>query len=550
MSVFEEGPSVAKVITGGSLTFLMAMIAGGLAWVFGIAFTYEDFGLGKDAYGVYITGQAIIVLIVCITWGINQSIQKYVAEFLVTDKEKAERYARNGTIIIIIFALVTCIINCTIGLLLFPYDSMIGLLLLIIGPTILIISFKEGIIGNIAAIQRFDHVAVINACMALGLFAVGIPLIFFIKGQYPLDLYDDMAPLTIFGLTVGYFIQFLVAWYYGRKSLPFEIKKLYAGPKDIRIMGKIFKYGLYCAIPTIILSGAILWIPALLMSFILGPATPGLYGVIVGYSFVMLTISFMGWPMISAVSEAHAMGDQKLIDDYFRSNIKSSFNFIALFLTIFVGLSGSILALFHGSEFIEGHIPFIILSIGVSLLALEFICCTILIGVGEGRKASYVFIALTLCEIFLTVLFINLFPASIENYAPTSAILISSLIVLPIIPKLLKSHVTVPFPKDTLWKGSMSVIIAIGVGFLINSFFPFESLTGFVVGILILAGMYLLSMLLLAGYDDEDFEMIYDSLKTFKLTALTNAIKTFQKITQKSPFYKKSKKSDDGEKEN
>ena len=264
---------------------------------------------------------------------------------------------------------------------------------------------------------------------------------------------------------------------------------------------------------------------------------------ILGYSVVILTISFMGWPMISAVSEAHAKGDQKLIDDYYRSNFKSSFNLIALFLTIFIGMALPILGIFHGPEYMYGRVPFIILAIAVALLAIEFICCTVIIGVGEGKKASIVFSIITISEIVLTVLFLYIFPASVLSYAAPLAILISSGIVFPFIPGLLKPHTSVPFPRDTLWKCTVSVVIAVGVGFLIDAFlFSFMSLIGIVVGLVILGVVYLFSMLLLAGFDDHDFEMIYDSLKTFNLGALTGVVKFFEKITHKSPFYKETEK--------
>lgn len=532
------------------MTYFLAMIAGVFAFIFGIVITRADIGLGQEAYGIFIMGQAIISIVGCITWGINQSIQKYVAEYLVTSKEEAESYARNGTIVIILFATITCILFIIGGILFFPVSPVIGLILLIVGPTLLIMSLKDGILGNIAAVQRFDYVAVINAVLGVGLFIVGIPLVLFVIKPNPVQL-QNLAPLTVLGICCGVIIQVLISWYYGRKCLPFKIEKLYKGEKNRRIMWKILKYGLYCAIPTIILSGSILWIPALLIPVVLGTTVlgfevTGLFGVIVGYSVVILTISFMGWPMISAVSEAHAKGDQKLIDDYFRSNFKSSFNFIALFLTIYIGMSLPILGIFHGPEYMYGQLPFIILAIAVALLAIEFICCTVIIGVGEGRKASVVFSIITVSEIVLTILFLYIFPASILSYAAPIAILISSGIMFPFIPRLLKPHTSVPFPRDTLWKCTVSLVVAIGVGVLIDTFlYSFMSLIGIVVGIIILGLVYFFCMLLLAGFDDDDFEMIYDSLKTFNLGALTRVVKAAEAITHKSPFYKEKKKDNE-----
>jgi len=551
MSVFEKGPSVEKVISGGSLTFILAMLGGVFAWIFGVIFTRADIGLGKEAYGIYITGISIITVISCVTWGINQSIQKYVAEYLIIDKTKAELYARNGTIAILLIGSVICGICITLGIIYFPYDSILGLLLILIGISVIFISIKDGIIGNIAALQRFDYIAVINACLSLGTFIIGIPIILFIVKPLGYPAFLQLVPLTILGTSLGYIIQIILALYYGHKCLPYSLVHLYRGPKNKHIMGTVIKYGLYCTIPTIILSGTILWIPALLISGILGPTAPGLYGLILGYATVMLTISFMGWPMISAVSEAHALKDQKLIDDYFRNNFKSSFNLIALFLVIYIGLSKFILTIFHGSEYVYGQVPFIILAVGVSILALEFISCTIVIGVGEGRKASFVFISITLIEIVLTILFLFIFPIGSVSFAAPSAVLISSLVIFPFIPKLLKPYTTVPIPWDNLVKGIISIIISIGIVYLIDTFiFSFMSISGIIIGILILAGVYIFSMLLLAGFSDEDLEMIYSSLETFKIGFLKPLVQVGEKIIHKSPFYKKEpiRDSENGEK--
>jgi len=543
ISVFKEGPSITKVVTGGGLTYILSMLGGTFAWIFGIIFTRSDIGLGQQAFGIFITGQAIIVLIGCFSWGINQSIQKYVSEYLVSDKNKAELYARNGAIGIIIFATCTCIFCITLGISLLKVNYIMALLLFFIGPTILLASFRDGMVGNIAAVQRFDNIAIINSMSTLGLFLLGIPLILFVIKPQPAEEFVQLAPLTILGLSCNYIIQIAISWYFSRKCLPFELKKLYRGSKDRHIMWKIVKYGFYCAIPTLIISGTVLWIPALLMSIMLGTTTPGLYGVIMGYAMVILTISFMGWPMISAVSEAHAMDNRQLIDDYIRNNFKSSFHLIALLLTIYIGLARPILAVIHGPEYTVGQLPFIILSIGVSLLALEFICCTVIIGVGEGKKASFMVIATVLIEIFLTILFLYFFPLNVISFAAPCAILISSLAVFPLIPKMLKPYTSFRLPRGTLLKGSISIVIAIGVGYLIDYFiFSFSSFFGIIIGLILLMIIYIFSMLFLAGYDEDDFKLINDSLDAFNIKFLKHLLETGEKITHKSPFYKKSNK--------
>ena len=547
ISVFKEGSSVTKLVTGGGLTYILGMLGGIFAWIFGIIFTRADIGLGQQAFGIFITGQAIIVPIVCFSWGINQAIQKYVSEYLVSDKNKAEIYARNGAISLIIFAACICIFCIILGISLLKVNYIMALLLFFIGPTILVVSFRDGMIGNIAAVQRFDNIAIINSMSSLGLFLVGIPLILFVIKPHPAEEILQLAPLTILGLSFSYVIQITLSWYFGRKCLPFEMKKLYRGSKDRHIIWKIVKYGFYCAIPALIISGTVLWIPALLMSIMSGTTTPGLYGVIIGYAMVMLTISIMGWPMISAVSEAHAMGNRQLIDDYFRNNFKSSFHLIALLLTIYIGLARPILEVIHGPEYAIGQIPFIILSIGVSLMALEFICCTVVIGVGEGKKASFIVIATVLIEIFLTILFLYGFPPNAISFAAPCAILISSLVIFPFIPRLLKPYTSFRFPRGSILKGSISIVIAVGFSYLIDSFiFSFSSFFGIIIGLILLIIIYIFLMLLLAGYEAEDFKLINDSLNAFNIKFLKRTVQIGEKITHKSPFYKKPIKKFEG----
>jgi O-antigen/teichoic acid export membrane protein len=539
ISIFKEGPSVAKVITGGGLTYILAMLGGMFVWIFGVIFTRSDIGLGQEAFGIYITGQAIIVLIGCFCWGMNQSIQKHVSEYLVSDKNKAELYGRNGAIAIIIFATCICFFCVFLGISLLNLNSILAFLLFLIGPSVLISSIKDGMVGNIAAVQRFDNIAIINIMSSLGTFLIGTPLILLVIKPHSTEILQ-LAPLTMLGLTFGFALQVILAWYFGRKSLPFEMKKLYRGPKDRRIIWKIAKYGFYCAIPTFILSGTVLWIPAILMAVILGTTTPGLYGVIMGYAMVMITISYMGWPMISAVSEAYAMNNRQLIDDYFRNNFKSSFNLIALILTIYIGLAKPILEFIHGPEYSSGYLPFIILSLGVSLMALEFICCSVIIGVGAGRKAAYIVIATILIEIFLTILFLYIFPLNFISFAAPCAILISSLTILPVIPRLLKPYISSRFPRGTLLKGCISILIAVGIGYLIDYFvFSFTSFIGIITGLILMIVIYIFSMLFLAGYDEEDFKLINDSLNAFNIRFLKRLVETGEKITHKSPFYRK-----------
>ncbi|MDD1779095.1 MAG: hypothetical protein LUQ65_13090, partial [Candidatus Helarchaeota archaeon] len=98
------------------------------------------------------------------------------------------------------------------------------------------------------------------------------------------------------------------------------------------------------------------------------------------------------------------------------------------------------------------------------------------------------------------------------------------------------------FPRGSILKGSLSIVITIGVGYLIDSFiFSFSSFLGLIIGLIVLLTTYLFLMLILAGFDEEDFKLINDSLNAFNIKFLKRLLDAGEKITQKSPFYKKAK---------
>jgi O-antigen/teichoic acid export membrane protein len=289
----------------------------------------------------------------------------------------------------------------------------------------------------------------------------------------------------------------------------------------------VLKYGLYCIVPSIIFSGAILWIQSLWYSGFFGfaKALVSINGLIIGYASIVFAICQFGWAQIPAVAEAKAMHNYKLIDDYIKSSLHNGFNISAFLLVIYIGLSNHLLYLFHGDAYLIGHIPFVILTIAVAILGIEFLICSLLIGLGEGRKAAYLISVLTLIQIIivpiLIITFNSYFGTESTLFAGPVSLLTSSIIILPFAFHYLLKYTHNPprIYRNILGKGTISIILTL----LCYAILEFTILTninpiiGLIVRAAILLGFFMLFLLIFAGFTDVDLDFYEHNLGVLKV---------------------------------
>jgi hypothetical protein len=263
-------------------------------------------------------------------------------------------------------------------------------------------------------------------------------------------------------------------------------------------------------------------------------------GLIIGYASIVFAICNFGWPQIPAVAEAKAMNNYKLIDDYMKNTLHTGFNITAFFLLIYVGLSYQILFLFHGPEYIIGHIPFILLTLAVAVLGIEFLICTLLMGLGEGRKAAYLIAFLTLIQIGIVPLLIltlnSFFGANSTLYAGPVSLLVSSLAIFPLAFRYMVKNTNNPSKTylAILGKGTISIILTLLCYSLLELTVlrNIQPILGLVVRGVILFGFYALFMLIFAGFNDADLDFYERALGPFKVVAVA-----FRWLLHHSPFY-------------
>ena len=540
-SVFEK-PSVERLVTGGTYILFFGLLAGAVGWLFIVVASRSDIGVGPELLGYITTANALGGIGVCISGGLHQGLSKYLSEALVESKEKALLYAKAGFVIFNTIGVIIFTIFIGVSIYMFQTRFEYGILFGSMAFIFLLGFFRDNFVGNFASIHRFDYIGKFSLIAAVANSSLAYLILFLVPK--PLNAY--LLPLT---LGLGPIIQIILLIYYGKKVLAYSPFSVLRGARRSEIT-QIFKYGLYCIIPNIVFSGAILWIQNLWYSGFFNFATPEAYivsinGLIIGYASIVFAICNFGWPQIPAVAEAKAMNNSKLIDDYMKNTLHTGFNITAFFLLIYVGLSYQILFLFHGPEYVVGHIPFVLLSIAVAVLGIEFLICTLLIGLGEGRKAAYLIATLTVTQIILVPLLIitlnSNFGADSTLYAGPASLLISSLAIFPLVFHYMVKYTKNPprTYRNILGKGMISIILTL----LIYSILELTILTNLnpIIGLIIrgalLFGFFMFFLLLFGGFSDADLDF-YEHF----LGPLKRIVPSLRWLLHHSPFYEPEEK--------
>lgn len=518
--IFEK-PSVERLVTGGMYVLIFSLLAAVLGWAFIAVASQKTIGVGRDLLIFVTSGMAFHVIAICISTGFHQALSKYLSEALVESKEKAIKYAKAGFLIFniigIIFFTIFIIIAVVVlnAVIILPHQLGFGLLFAIMAVAFYLTFFKDNFIGNIAAEHRFDYIGKIVFISSIISTLISFGILFLIPNSpQPYNAYLLPLPL-VFNLIISIFLAF----YYGKKVMPYSFSSIFRGARRNELI-QVIKYGLYCTVPSIIFSGAIVWIQNFyymgFFSLTIYSYIPAINGLIIGYAGVVFAICQFGWPQIPAISEAKAMNDSKLIDDYMKNTLHTGFNLTAFFLIIYFGLSNILLELFHGSEYLIAHWPFSILSVSVAILGVEFLICTLLMGLGKGKQAAYLITSLAVIQIVLVPLLISflhrIFGADATLFAGPCCLLISALAIFPFAYRYMARNTKTPTKvyRDILWKGIASVTLTL----VFHAIIDMTLLTlldnliiALVVRTSILIGLYIFFMLLFAGFDAKDLEM-------------------------------------------
>ncbi|MHA1229762.1 MAG: hypothetical protein ACTSPQ_03870 [Candidatus Helarchaeota archaeon] len=540
-TIDHEDQAVKNMITGGTTLIITGMIVGLFGWLTTIFVSRPDIGIGASGYAILGTANSMIIILGAISGGINQSISKFIAEKLVDSKDSALEYAKGSSLATNLFGLGMFIIFSLMSLIFYlNMSETYALIFLFVGISLFMVFFRDNLIGNLAGLQKFKTIGIINLVSIIGGVSMALSIYYI---PYPYNRITFLA--QVFTLPLS---QIIAALIYGHKLFPYGVLNIYKLPKSFEIPKRISSYGLYCTIPQLILSGSIFWIQTMYYQMFFGPNDPvvGISAIVIGYAAVAGAISFYGWPQIPAVAEAKAMKNQTLIDKLVSQCYKTGFNVSITLLVFYVGLAHPILELFHTAEYLPGYVPFILLSFATTFIGLVFLIASMMIGLGLAKKAFIYIFILIITAFIITPLLIILFTGLGNKYlvllAGPLGLMIPTLIILPLMFKYLPKYTnkTSKFYLMILIKGFLSVAAANITSYIIENYvYPYNTFwngipTGFLLGIVVNLSIFILLMCFLSALDDQDWELFNSMLGPLKFMTIIP-----RWISKNSPFYKK-----------
>ncbi|MHA1269215.1 MAG: hypothetical protein ACTSPY_05450 [Candidatus Helarchaeota archaeon] len=536
-----EDNAVQKMITGGTVVIIAGMLAGLIGWIVTVFVSRPDIGIGASGYALLSTANSMIIIILAISGGINQSISKYVAESLVDSNESALEHIKASSFATNIFGLIIFAVFLIFSIFSYLNFSYIyATIFLFVGLAILFSFIRDNLIGILAGFQKFKAIGITNLSGILGGITMTLSIFYVPAPINRITFISQVAALPL--------VQFIFALFFTKRVIPFKLISIYKLPSSFNSVKKICKYGFYCTIPQVILGGSIFWIQTFYYQLFFAPDEPivGIAGIIIGYASMAGVINLYGWPQIPAVSEAKALNNQSLIDKLVSQCFKTGFNVSILLSTFYIGLSHPLLELFHTAEYLPGYIPFILLSIAITLIGLVFLIASMLIGLGNAKKAFIFISIIIICAFALTPTFIYLFSTfGDKNLALLSGplgLLIPTMIVFPFLFKYLTKYTnkTNKFFISILLKGSISMATATIISYFIENYvFPYNTFwnwlpIGFIIGIFVNMGIFIFLICFLAGLDNKDWDLFGNILGPLKFLIILP-----KWISKKSPFYKK-----------
>jgi O-antigen/teichoic acid export membrane protein len=532
-----------SLLTAGLWQIIGTVIASIMSWLLVVVISREDIGLGPSGTGILNTAVAVFTIFSLLTSGIGKSTSQMVSENF-SDKPLAFKNARNGTfaaiLVGIILGIVLIICSFIIGMpLAFRPEMSLSTIVFVIGVVMVITGMRDGFIGNFAAAGEYDEIAKSNAINALFQLAGAITFVVLIKNSILPNasiifiLVIGMAAQTLF--LTRYFNQFWL------NTQLFRFTQV-----DRRFFGNI-RQGFYFAITDIIPTGLLGSISLILLLFFThnNYDVVGAYSIILGYSLGGLMVTGFAWPLITSVAEAYGRKDSEKIGYYLRLIVKIFFYVTFLILTIDICLSYGIIGVFHGSVYLTGPTDvwwsFIIVIVAYAIAAFEYVLSSILLGIRKGRSAAFYLGSMFLVTIGITslCLWFNLFP--LPQLSAAVGFLISTLIMLPIIPFLLKKHVQQRIPFMIGIRSILALVCTIAIGAVLMwpplKLIPLSN--GFLILIMgfVMIVIYLLLLIFFGAISQEDFQLLERKAEEYGLKkTIEPVLNLLRKIMRSSPF--------------
>jgi len=536
-----EERSVSRLIIGGSLQVIGSALSGLFWWILGILLSRPDIGIGPEGYGVYGIMLSFISFLSLFPAGVSTALSRSLQEFDTKEDKAYVSRAFFTVTLVLLFASISLgliIINSFFG------TSYVRTMLFISLITVFLLSFSSFFIGLLNGFYEYNHTGFATMLYGAGAFITTVFILFFmdIRKMSPYGYSYYLALIFISGSLI-YLVYLFIASLItiqitsGFFSISFDIS-----------FKKALKRTFWCMLPLLLSLNSYMWASLLILSsFGISEKYLGMLNIAIGYAATLFLIAFFSIPSVPEIGRAYEIGDTNLIKKLVRGAIKSFMFLTGLLIVAYVSMSYPLLYIFHTKVYTTAQIPFITSMISTGLIAVEYACIMILIGLNKeklgGISALITFIASL--SIFIILLYANWKLPYLEEEISyiTLPSLILTFITIPIIVYLFKviKESSGYLPVSAILKSILSATVATIFGMLLYPIiWPKTDFIQLSIAAALPSILYLLALLLIGYFDEQDFILAYDVINSLKLSFFSPLIKAFERIALANPLREKN----------
>lgn len=349
-----------------------------------------DFG----AYSILISVQGVVSLVA--GFGLGTGIAKFVAEYMVKDRQQALKFAKSGLVLVLILSIITgavyTVLSGIIGNGLYEERMIVSLI-----PLSALVVFSSAILsiatGMSQGCQRIKLLASIQ--ISVPLLSLLLILLF-------------LALIGIKGVFVGYFVSQLTVSFMAflklNGDLHFSTAPLELSPKSVT-MSRLLAF----ALPTFlggIMVTPVYWLGNTELTLQSGFQAMGYFAIaLVFYQSLTVIPNAIALPMMPRVSELSS-GTREHIEKLVARVMKILSVILFPFLFAIALLSRSIVELLYGSSYSSASEAVYLMVTASYFYALGIVIGSMIVGIGRmwlGLGLNVLWAAMFLLLSFLTI---------------------------------------------------------------------------------------------------------------------------------------------------
>lgn len=546
VSVFTSGQSdedkIGRFIGGSSVSVVSSVIAGLFALGWAALMTRA---LGKEDYaivGPYM--QVFWIISTVVSMGIPHTLITFISHNAETDFEGARDIARQGTRLLLVFALAFCVLAAAAAAALHASgarDLLVWLCLLMI----LCIFSRQMFFSNYAALaglQRMDLLSLTNVMFSISLPFLSLGYIALARRFAPGDDRFEVLAGTG-GIGTAALISWLISLLIVSKTrLPARVLLTHSGP--LTRWKQILTFG-WTANVALIGNTVVSMLPPILVSYVMaqalgwyGPdraanrAQAGVFSCAFTYAMAPMLVMGLTFALIPAMSEAESRGNRRLLNRYFNTSVKYCFSLCAMITAIYAAVIGEFVHFFTGGEYaVESvHALTLVMEMGIAASALFFLFLSMLIGLKRPAAAAWTVVGVILIEMSAMALTGRFTGSLIATAAAVAGSLATGAAILLY---YLTARVRLVLRWGLFIPPVISALAAWGACVAVRP----QGLAGFLSACALGVPVFFITDGLLGGFEPSDLATVRGTLHSLRMGFLAGPVNAAERVFRLSPFF-------------